>query len=300
MTMPDDSSTPIPFFDSSGELDFAAAMRCLRESKPDDLRRQLSSWNADPTDLLAVADIAGQSEYKQHARVLYAHALTAMEHDPTLIATDTNRSGAYHVYGFILLELGEFLDASEQFVKATTIDPTDAISWYMLGICQAVQGQLEEAVKNFERTLNLEGKDRHQDAKFYVTVREKLAYVKDLMTQLDDRSPRGRRSPIRDLDEAREHLGRKGIELQRSRVMVPVKKQNWDSPMLAEVCTFEKSGDQYSIIILTLPYFFGPDWYKKTGGNPQAIDCESVDEMVQVLEIAIAKRMVDGYLPIPS
>ena len=119
------------------------------------------------------------------------------------------------------------------------------------------------------------------------------------------RPPRAPAAPVQratsfpDFECAREHLARFGIDLQEGRVIVPCQKADWGSPVKSEVCQIEKSGGTYSALVFNLPYFFGPKWLEMSGGKPTALECESIEELVELLEFMLAKRMVDGVLPVP-
>ena len=78
--------------------------------------------------------------------------------------------------------------------------------------------------------------------------------------------------------------------------MVPCQKRGWQQPMNCELGKIMKDRDSYTVLVLNLPYFCGPDWQRISGGKPMALECQSPDEIVELLETIIVNRMQEGIL----
>ena len=103
-----------------------------------------------------------------------------------------------------------------------------------------------------------------------------------------------------DFESAREYLAKFGFELRRQKdrwsVYVPKKLAATQDPILAELCTIEQEGGSYNVMVLNLPQFFGPEWRALTGGKPQLLESGSIEEIVELLQAAVGRRMTDGVL----
>jgi len=118
------------------------------------------------------------------------------------------------------------------------------------------------------------------------------------MQQLLQSWPKESSKASMDINAARQRLASLGIEFDGSRVVVHCQKKGWARPMASEVCKILKQRDSYTVLVQNLPYFCGPNWREMSGGKPLALECQSIDEVVELLETAIAVRMVDGVLPV--
>lgn len=100
--------------------------------------------------------------------------------------------------------------------------------------------------------------------------------------------------------EARQLLERKGIqlgrELPRLTLDVQCKKPGWHESMLYELGWVQKDGEKFSVIVTNLPQFCGPGWREISGGKPLMIECQTADELVELLVNTLTPRMVEGVL----
>ena len=189
--MNNETATGIPFADARGTPDLPQMLEYGRRVTPDQLAAELPSWDADATDLIAIADCFREfCRQKRHANVLYRYALAMLEANPALIADDTNLSGAYYFHGRTLLDLAqenEDLALADQAIRPLTIsaiiNPRDPTSWYILACANTLTGRLGEGVRCAERALQLECVDQEQEPEFYDQVRRVLGITREEMSR---------------------------------------------------------------------------------------------------------------------
>jgi tetratricopeptide (TPR) repeat protein len=84
------------------------------------------------------------------------------------IAIEPEIRGAYYQLGFALFQLNESREAAQAFTKELRFDPPDPYSLYYLGRIRADQGQREQSISFFEKSL---------DAGEVLDVRERLGGI---------------------------------------------------------------------------------------------------------------------------
>ena len=104
----------------------------------------------------------------------YAEAVRELR---AAIAIHPEIRGAYYQLGFALFQLKNFKEAEQAFTKELDFQPPDPYSLYYLGRIRADQGQREQSISLFEKSL---------DAGEVLDVRQRLAGVLSCAGQLDD------------------------------------------------------------------------------------------------------------------
>lgn len=290
----------MPFAESDGRVNPERLRAYLMSIPPVPMGAEMPGWRADPTDLLALAEVASAFGFKEHALEFYRFALSALERNPAAIAADTNMSGAYYLFAKTLVELRRPGEAEDPLRAASRLSPRDASIWRLLGLSQAINGSLSGAAASLEQALRLEGVDRRQSPEFYQAVRKTLASVREELAQANEQ-PRANTGPapsIDGLDAARRYLAERGVSFDGRRVVVPCRKPTWREPQACEVCKVERDAETYTVLVENLPYFFGEQWQAESGGKPVMWEGGSISDVVRLIEERVIARMVDGVLPV--
>lgn len=164
-----------PFSGTQGFHDY------LNRVEPKTMLEDLPNWPADPTDILAFADIAMVNGKQYHALAFYDYALTLLEKDPSKISGDTNLSGAYYSYGKMFIELKRAPESIDPLTKAVALDRNDASSWYLLGTAYMLTNDYKKALGCLGQTLKLEDIDQRQGPDFFADIRSKAKLLKKML-----------------------------------------------------------------------------------------------------------------------
>ena len=77
-----------------------------------------------------------------------------------------NKTSVYFEQGYRYMELDEFQNAINEFDKYISINPEYYNSWYFRGSCKYALGQFEEAIKDFDKALELINPEDHNSLYF--------------------------------------------------------------------------------------------------------------------------------------
>ncbi len=172
-----------PFVDAAGNPDLTTFVAYLQRIGAEQMRAEMQTWEADPTDLLTFGDVARQCQHKEHAVILYAYGLESLKKNPAAISEDTNVSGANYFLGKTLLELRRPEEAISPLSTATTMNAGDAAAWQMRGYANVLSGRLQDGLDCFGRAASLEGKDEGQSGEFFEQVRQNIAMTRQEMAR---------------------------------------------------------------------------------------------------------------------
>lgn len=104
-----------------------------------------------------------------------------------------------------------------------------------------------------------------------------------------------------EFESARARLAARGIRLERRSggyaVMIQLQKRGWTEARAYEIGRVSQDGDTYEVLMLALPYFLGPNWrVESEGGQPQLLTCDTVQELVELLEFRPGEFIDGGIL----
>ena len=99
------------------------------------------------------------------------------------------------------------------------------------------------------------------------------------------------------------NLGDMGIRLNRGPnegwiLVVPCRRKGTDNIYPKQIAAISKKGSSYLVVGLALPYFHGPRWREITGGSPMAVECDTLDDVLEYIFETFDDRWVDGALMI--
>jgi len=115
---------------------------------PEKLIVETNTWDCDPTDLLAIADlISEQIQKEEYAIALYRHALKQLENNTNLIAQDTNLQGAYANLGASLIRLNRHEEAINPLKIADNLNKNDPTVKFNLALSYFKQNFIVDAHK---------------------------------------------------------------------------------------------------------------------------------------------------------
>ena len=105
-----------------------------------------------------------------------------------------------------------------------------------------------------------------------------------------------------DFESGKKRLSELGIQLDghapRWTIHALCKKTHWQEPKLAELGWIDGSDLSYEVIFTNLPYVLGSRWRELSDGKPVQIECQNVNELVELFTGTFSHRIVQGVLQV--